>query len=98
MLTSRGSINDQSWNASGYAGLIKLREMGMEVAYSENVQPADHDVIGGKLVRPATPRLVQAAEEKNVFAIGRSFGTRRSPRIACSLTSERSGPRSTWPR
>jgi basic membrane protein A and related proteins len=36
-----GSINDQSWNAQGYAGLLKLKEMGWETAYSENVQPAD---------------------------------------------------------
>lgn len=37
-----GSINDQSWNAQGYAGMVKLRDMGLEIAYSENVQPADH--------------------------------------------------------
>src|ERR1700732_4805838 len=36
-----GSINDQSWNAQGYAGLLKLKEMGWETVYSENVQPAD---------------------------------------------------------
>jgi len=36
-----GSINDQSWNAQGYAGVEKLKAMGWEVAYSENVQPAD---------------------------------------------------------
>src|SRR6266446_9949281 len=37
-----GSINDQSWNAAGYAGLTKLKTMGIEIAYSENVQAADH--------------------------------------------------------
>src|SRR5256714_14839071 len=37
-----GSINDQSWNAAGYAGLVKLKDTGMEIAYSENVQAADH--------------------------------------------------------
>jgi basic membrane protein A len=36
-----GSINDQSWNAQGYAGLLKLKELGWDTAYSENVQPAD---------------------------------------------------------
>ena len=36
-----GSVNDQSWNAIGFAGLNKLKEMGYEVAYSENVSPAD---------------------------------------------------------
>ncbi len=37
-----GSINDQSWNAQGYAGVLKIKDLGMEAAYSENVQPADH--------------------------------------------------------
>ena len=36
-----GSINDQSWNAQGYSGVTKLKSMGWEVAYSENVQPSD---------------------------------------------------------
>jgi basic membrane protein A len=36
-----GSINDQSWNAQGYAGVLSLKEKGWDVAYSENVQPAD---------------------------------------------------------
>jgi basic membrane protein A and related proteins len=36
-----GSINDQSWNAQGYAGVGRLKEKGWDVAYSENVQPAD---------------------------------------------------------
>lgn len=37
-----GSINDQSWNASGYAAMVKLKDKGSETAYSENVPPADH--------------------------------------------------------
>jgi basic membrane protein A len=37
-----GSVNDQSWNAAGYAGLLKLKDTGLEIAYSENVQAADH--------------------------------------------------------
>ncbi len=37
-----GSINDQSWNATGYGALQKLKELGYETAYSENVPPADH--------------------------------------------------------
>ena len=37
-----GSINDQSWNAAGYSGLVKLKDKGFEIAYSENVQAADH--------------------------------------------------------
>ena len=37
-----GSINDQSWNAAGYAGLLRMKQQGVEVAYSENVQAADH--------------------------------------------------------
>ena len=34
--------SDQSWNAAGYAGLLKLKDAGLEIAYSENVQAADH--------------------------------------------------------
>jgi basic membrane protein A and related proteins len=37
-----GSINDQSWNAQGYSGLTRLKELGYETAYSENVPAADH--------------------------------------------------------
>jgi basic membrane protein A and related proteins len=37
-----GSVNDQSWNAAGYAGLVKLKDKGADIAYSENVQAADH--------------------------------------------------------
>lgn len=36
-----GSVNDQSWNAIGFAGLTKLKDMSFETAYSENVSPAD---------------------------------------------------------
>lgn len=36
-----GSINDQSWNAQGYQGVASLKALGWDVAYSENVQPAD---------------------------------------------------------
>lgn len=37
-----GSINDQSWNANGYSAMVKLKDTGTEIAYSENVAPADH--------------------------------------------------------
>lgn len=36
-----GSINDQSWNAQGYQAVERLRSLGWEVAFSENVQAAD---------------------------------------------------------
>jgi simple sugar transport system substrate-binding protein/basic membrane protein A len=36
-----GSINDQSWNAQGYQGAEKLKAVGWDVAYTENVQVAD---------------------------------------------------------
>jgi basic membrane protein A len=36
-----GSINDQSWNAQGYAGAERLKSAGWEIAYTENVQAAD---------------------------------------------------------
>lgn len=37
-----GSINDQSWNANGYAAIATMKAAGTETAYSENVPPADH--------------------------------------------------------
>lgn len=37
-----GSINDQSWNAVGYSGLMKIKELGYETSYTENVPAADH--------------------------------------------------------
>ncbi len=36
-----GSINDQSWNAQGYAGAEKLKSLGWTISYTENVQVAD---------------------------------------------------------
>ena len=36
-----GSINDQSWNALGYAILMSLKSHGFAAAYSENVADAD---------------------------------------------------------
>ena len=36
-----GSINDQSWNAQGYQGAEKLKAIGWDVAYTENVPAAD---------------------------------------------------------
>jgi simple sugar transport system substrate-binding protein/basic membrane protein A len=36
-----GSANDQSWNALGYSGLMKIKQIGFKVAYSENVPDSD---------------------------------------------------------
>jgi len=36
-----GSINDQSWNAQGFQSVERLKELGWNVTYSENVQAAD---------------------------------------------------------
>lgn len=36
-----GSINDQSWNAAGFGAVGKLKAAGDDVAFSENVAPAD---------------------------------------------------------
>jgi basic membrane protein A len=39
-----GPINDQSWNATNYAGLVKANEtLGTNIEYIENVQPADFE-------------------------------------------------------
>ncbi len=36
-----GSYNDQSWNALGYSGLQKMKELGFDTAVSENVPDSD---------------------------------------------------------
>lgn len=39
-----GPINDQSWNATNYAGLVKCNEtLGTNMEYIENVQAADYE-------------------------------------------------------
>ncbi len=39
-----GYINDQSWNATNYAGLVKSNEtLGTKIEYIENVQAADYE-------------------------------------------------------
>lgn len=39
-----GPINDQSWNATNYAGLVKSNEtLGTNIEYVENVQAADYE-------------------------------------------------------
>ena len=70
-----GSINDQSWNAVGYKGLLKLKAAGWETAYSENVQSADEvqalrDYAGRgfDLIIGHTGRFLSAAER-----VGRQF-------------------------
>lgn len=82
-----GSINDQSWNASGYAGLMKLKDKGMEIAYSENVQAADHiEAMKDYARRGFSPvighsgRFLSAAQrvgpefEKTTFFVGSGSG------------------------
>lgn len=70
-----GSINDQSWNAVGYKGLMKLKDAGWETAYSENVQSADevealrdYAKRGFGLVIGHTGRFLSAAQR-----VGRDF-------------------------
>ena len=78
-----GSINDQSWNASGFAAITKLKGMGVETAYSENVAPADHiETMKDYARRGFSPvighsgRFLSAAQrvgpefEKTVFIVG----------------------------
>lgn len=40
-----GPINDGGWNTDAYNGLMKLKDMGYETAYTENVQQADQESI-----------------------------------------------------
>ncbi len=36
-----GSINDQSWNAIGYSGLVAIKKLGFDIAYTENTPDSD---------------------------------------------------------
>lgn len=36
-----GSINDQSWNAIGYSGLMAIKRLGFDTAYTENTPDSD---------------------------------------------------------
>ncbi|WP_158815743.1 BMP family protein [Methylocapsa sp. S129] len=82
-----GSINDQSWNAVGYQGLVKLKAAGWDTAYSENVQSADevealrdYAKRGFDLVIGHTGRFLSAAERvggefpKTTFIVGSGSG------------------------
>jgi simple sugar transport system substrate-binding protein/basic membrane protein A len=82
-----GSINDQSWNAVGYQGLVKLKAAGWETAYSENVQSADEVEAlrdyarrGYDLVIGHTGRFLSAATRvghdfpKTTFIVGSGSG------------------------
>ena len=82
-----GSINDQSWNAAGYSGLARLKERGVEIAYSENVQAADHvEAMKDYARRGFSPiighsgRFLSAAQrvgpefEKTTFLVGSGSG------------------------
>ncbi len=98
-----GSINDQSWNAAGYAGLQKLKDQGMEVAYSENVQAADHiEAMKDYARRGFSPvighsgRFLSAAQrvgpefEKTYFLVGSGSGGAKNV-ISVDLANEQFG-------
>lgn len=40
-----GSANDKGWNQEAYDGLEKIKDMGCQTAYSENVQASDYETI-----------------------------------------------------
>jgi len=82
-----GSINDQSWNAVGYQGLMKLKAAGWATSYSENVQSADevealrdYAKRGFDLVIGHTGRFLSAAQRvgrdypKTTFVVGSGSG------------------------
>ncbi|MBM3221866.1 MAG: BMP family ABC transporter substrate-binding protein [Candidatus Rokubacteria bacterium] len=98
-----GSINDQSWNAAGYAGLQKLKAQGMEVAYSENVQAADHiEAMKDYARRGFSPiighsgRFLSAAQrvgpefEKTFFLVGSGSGGAKNV-ISIDIANEQFG-------
>jgi simple sugar transport system substrate-binding protein/basic membrane protein A len=78
-----GSINDQSWNASGYGAVAKIKQKGAEVAFSENVPAAeqvetmkDYARRGYTAVIGHSGRFLSAAQrvgpefEKTTFIVG----------------------------
>jgi basic membrane protein A and related proteins len=99
-----GSINDQSWNAAGYGGLLRLKEHGMEIAYSENVQAADHiEAMKDYARRGFSPvighsgRFLSAAQrvgpefEKTLFVVGSGSGGQGKNVISLDLANEQFG-------
>lgn len=40
-----GSTNDKGWNQEAYDGLEKIKDLGCQTAYSENVQASDYETI-----------------------------------------------------
>ncbi|PYO55697.1 MAG: BMP family ABC transporter substrate-binding protein [Candidatus Rokuibacteriota bacterium] len=94
-----GSINDQSWNAAGYAGLQKLKDKGFEIAYSENVQAADHIEArrGFSPVIGHSGRFLSAAQrvgpefEKTVFLVGSGSGGQGKNVTSVDIANEQFG-------
>jgi simple sugar transport system substrate-binding protein/basic membrane protein A len=65
-----GSANDQSWNALGYSGLMKIKSLGIAVAYSENVPDSDDAAAmsdyarqGYKIILGHSGRFLSAAQQ-----------------------------------
>jgi simple sugar transport system substrate-binding protein/basic membrane protein A len=96
-----GSINDQSWNAAGYAGLQRLKAQGMEIAYSENVQAADHiEAMKDYARRGFSPiighsgRFLSAAQrvgpefDKTIFLVGSGSGGSGKNVISLDIANE----------
>ena len=78
-----GSYNDQSWNAAGYSGLMKIKSIGFDTAVSENVPDsddatamADYAQHGYAVVLAHSGRFLSAAQQvgpdypKTQFIIG----------------------------
>jgi simple sugar transport system substrate-binding protein/basic membrane protein A len=99
-----GSINDQSWNAAGYAGLQKLKSQGWDVAYSENVQAADHiEAMKDYARRGFNPvighsgRFLSAAQrvgpefEKTFFVVGSGSGGHGKNVVSVDVANEQFG-------
>ena len=90
-----GSINDQSWNAAGYGGLQKLKEQGMETAYSENVQAADHIEAMKDYARRGFSPVIGHSGQMVFGSVGKLPSSRR--RSSWSARA-RAGRARTWSR
>ena len=89
-----GSINDQSWNAIGYSGLVAIGKLGFDIAYTENTPDADDATAmadyaqhGANVVLGHSGRFLSAAQQvapdypKVQFIIG-GGASGQSPNVA----------------
>ena len=100
-----GPINDQSWNATNYAGLVKANEtLGTKIEYVENVQAADFESTfrnyaerGYDLIMAAGTQFDEAANKVAARTIPTPSSRSSTACWPTAPTWRRSSPRNTKP-